>query len=141
MTTHHQTVASGMDSLRALVVDDSASMRKLLVAMMQALDFIVAEASDGSQAFEQILVVDYAVVVTDIVMPGVDGIQLIAAISLLPAERQRPQIIACTGLDRGDRLMQAPELRLAHAILQKPVRPITLANAVLGSLRVRQGQT
>ena len=63
-------------SVRVLVVDDTEHVRRF-VADMLALDGfdVVGTASDGAQAVEQAVALDPHVIVMDLKMPGVDGLE------------------------------------------------------------------
>jgi len=64
-----------------LVVDDSPIDRQLVGGLLrQDTDWVIEFADDGAQALEQIRIAAPDLVVTDMQMPGVDGLQLVAAI-------------------------------------------------------------
>ena len=109
-------------SKRILVVDDSATMRDLLIRYMQVDDNLVAGADSGAQALDLMKTERYDVIVTDIAMPEMDGFGLIRAISELDWD---PSVILLTGHDPRT-LQSAKELALAYSInllgtLTKPV--------------------
>ncbi len=60
-----------------LVVDDKDMMRDSVTATLQRAGFEVASASDGQQALEKIAAKRPDVVVTDLRMPGLSGIELV----------------------------------------------------------------
>ena len=64
--------------MRVLVVDDSATMRKILIQAVRDCGFQVefAEATGGVEALEQLEKLDPALVLSDLGMPGMDGIEL-----------------------------------------------------------------
>src|SRR5262245_37097030 len=64
----------------ALVVDDGAEARALLREKLAACGFRVAQARDAFHALERLPEVDPDVVVTDLRMPGQDGIDLVRRI-------------------------------------------------------------
>lgn len=63
--------------IRILVADDHAIVRRGLVHLLRSLEGfeVVGEAADGAEAVEKVLDLDPDVIVLDIVMPGVDGIE------------------------------------------------------------------
>jgi DNA-binding NtrC family response regulator len=65
--------------LTVLVVDDLANMRLLLRNHLESKGHHVAEASDGSEAIEQIKREQFDLVITDLKMPNIDGMQLLEA--------------------------------------------------------------
>lgn len=63
-----------------LVADDSAANRLTLSLELTDRGFAVEEAADGSDAIARLGVRKFAAVVTDVWMPGADGIQVVQAI-------------------------------------------------------------
>ena len=82
--------------LRILVVDDNASNRVVLQRMLAKLGFGCDVATDGRQAVDMAQRQDYDVVLMDMQMPVMDGLEATRRIrAALPPERQ-PRIIAVT---------------------------------------------
>ncbi|MEZ5458249.1 MAG: HDOD domain-containing protein [Steroidobacteraceae bacterium] len=75
------------DALRVLVAEDVASQRLTVTRLLQARGFTVDEAADGLQALAALGARRYDVVVTDLVMPGLDGIGLCRSIRSSAARR------------------------------------------------------
>lgn len=61
---------------RVLVVDDEERIRRLLRMYLERDDFIVEEAENGKDALELALENDYDVILLDIMMPEMDGIEV-----------------------------------------------------------------
>lgn len=61
---------------RALVVEDEASIRRVVVGYLRAEGFTVTEAADGETAVEAARRDDPDVVVLDLMLPGIDGIEV-----------------------------------------------------------------
>ena len=70
---------------RILLVDDNPMKRLALKAILQPLGHTVVEADSGRAALRQCLIEDYAVILLDVRMPGMDGFETASLI------RQRPQ--------------------------------------------------
>ena len=68
-------------SRHILVADDSAANRLALKLELQDQGFTVAEAEDGRSAITMLGEHDYAAVITDVWMPGADGIAVVQAIN------------------------------------------------------------
>ncbi len=62
---------------RVLVVDDQEGSRKGLNQLLTTWGYEVQEAADGSEAFEKATAFKPAVVISDLVMPGMDGLELL----------------------------------------------------------------
>ena len=66
-----------------LVVDDEEKMQHLLTIMLARQGYSVDRAGDGLKALEMIKANPYDMVISDIRMPGMDGMQLLSAIQEL----------------------------------------------------------
>ena len=80
-----------------LVVDDEESVREPVVAMLEHLGFKADSAVSGEEALEMLTQKPYTFLLTDIRMPGIDGLELIKR-----TKRSHPEIcvIAMTGYSR-----------------------------------------
>ena len=58
-----------------LVVDDDEMLRRLVRIVLEADDYEVVEASSGKEAIERLTIVAPDVVVLDVMMPGIDGVE------------------------------------------------------------------
>ena len=76
---------------RVLVVDDEANLRKVLAAMLRKEGHEVSMASDGEQALAEISKNKTDVVVTDLVMPKVGGLEILK--SMIANHPEIPVII------------------------------------------------
>lgn len=78
------------EETKVLVVDDEDRIRHLIKLYLEREDFIVEEADNGIQALEMALEDDYDVILLDIMMPGMDGIEVCQE---LRKEKQTPVIM------------------------------------------------
>jgi signal transduction histidine kinase len=65
-----------MAAMKVLIADDSSVMRRLLQSCLQAWRYEVVEAEDGAVAWELFQQGDFALVLTDWLMPEMDGLEL-----------------------------------------------------------------
>ena len=110
---------------RVLIVEDESTDLILLRSIVEAAGHEVHVATDGEQAFKTFLRKSIDVVVTDLNMPHVDGLELIGAVRALYPEAR---IIAVSG--KGQDLLDAAKLLGASVALSKPVDPQALVEAL-----------
>ena len=118
----------------ALIVDDSAVNRKLLARHLESLDIDSQTATDGREALELLRAAgsDVAVVLLDIVMPGMDGYETLTAIKADETLRHLP-VVMISGVDELDSVVRCIELG-AVDYLPKPFDPSILAARIRASL-------
>ena len=94
-----------MDRIRRiLVVDDESSNRDLLTKMLKALGYYVDSAIDGLKALDQLKQFGYDLILLDVMMPGMDGFEVVRKIRSGTEYKDIP-ICMVTGLaGREDRL-------------------------------------
>jgi two-component system, chemotaxis family, chemotaxis protein CheY len=122
---------------RVLIADDASGMRTYLRTILVSAGFDVVEVADGGEAFDAVLSGSFDLLITDLEMPGMDGFQLLSALSLLPVSRGRPPIIVVSALLDETLAERRPELRAAAVLLAKPVQPHDLMKAVRKALSIR----
>ena len=81
---------------KILAVDDSPSMRQMVAYTLKRAGFEVYEAEDGVEALEMARELDVDLVLTDINMPKMDGIELIRNLRGLPAYNGKPILTLTT---------------------------------------------
>lgn len=106
---------------RILIVDDNADMRELLRAMVELGRHEVDEADSGRVGLERFQIAAYDVVMTDIIMPDMDGNELIAKLRALDP---KVRIVAVSGGGRARNLgvLQVATRFGADRVLSKPFR-------------------
>ena len=65
---------------RILVIDDDAAMRELLRFVLEEEGYTVIEAADGAEGLQWYQADPTDLVITDLHMPGMDGLELLAAL-------------------------------------------------------------
>ncbi len=104
-------------SVRILIVDDEDTSRKGLAALLATWGYAVDEATDGAEALERARANLPSVVITDLVMPRLDGLGLLAA---LKDELPYVMVILLTGQGSIDAAVTATR-EGAYDFLTKPV--------------------
>jgi sigma-B regulation protein RsbU (phosphoserine phosphatase) len=123
---------------RALVADDSPAHRRLLATQLKRMGFEVAEADDGATGLELCRSTPFDIVISDWVMPGLDGIGFCQAVRALKFEDYCYFVLLTSksgkedvarGLDVG-----------ADDFLSKPVSPTEFRARISAGIRVVEMQ-
>lgn len=111
---------------RVLVVDDEASIRDLLAKTLALAEYDVDLAPDGRAALERLRIIPYDLLITDLKMPGVDGLTVIKEARRLKTDIP---VIIITGFSTEASAIEAVNLGVS-GYLTKPFRvPRVLAAA------------
>jgi CheY-like chemotaxis protein len=117
---------------RVLVVDDEPAIRALIAKIVQRAGFVVDTARDGAEAIEKLGGGDYSVLVIDLMMPNIDGYDVIDHIRTL--SMPHPAIIVITAGDTAS--IRRLDPGMVHSVLRKP-----FDIDVLGDLIIAAAQT
>jgi two-component system, cell cycle response regulator DivK len=109
-----------------LVADDYRELRESLAAVLRNAGFTVRTASNGLEAILGAYEMRPAVVLMDVSMPVLDGLEAARLIKAADATRHT-RVIACTGNPLAD---DAPARSLFAAVLRKPVPPAVVVATV-----------
>jgi CheY-like chemotaxis protein len=103
------------DSRKILVVDDEELIRELLQTVVQQYEFSVDVAAEGKEALERLSSESYGLVLCDVAMPGMNGIEL-----FLQASERYPDVpfVMMSGYTVNDD--EHRTIRQASGFLQKP---------------------
>jgi len=128
-------LADELRGLRALVVDDNASAREILSAMVANLGMEVSAAGDGKHALRMIREAEkeaypYDLILLDWKMPVMDGVETVGKLQAEPPAYP-PAIIMLTAYGREGALANAEKrgVTLSH-VLTKPVTPSALLEVI-----------
>jgi len=116
-----------------LIVDDEPSVRQTLSEWMRKKNFHVFEAEGGRQAMEMIQRDDPDIVISDVVMPGMDGIQLLKEAKAVKADTPFLMISGYPSRSTAVDIMKYG----ASDYLPKPFTPEELVNRVSRTLRLK----
>lgn len=113
---------------QALVVDDSQTMRNMVSVAMKKIGFDVMLAKDGVEAIQALEGKNVDVVITDINMPNMDGIELIRLLRENPTSKFTPILVLTT--EDGENIKKAGKEAGATGWVVKPFNPEILCNTV-----------
>jgi diguanylate cyclase (GGDEF)-like protein len=131
--THHRPyggLRARMPSERILFVDDDPVSRRSFARAMRQSGFIVDLAKDGDEAWELATHFPYAVIATDLRMPGMDGMMLIDQLRELQPD---PVCLLVTGVKQLEWYREAEKSGVD--VIQKPWNGDQLAEALRAALR------
>ncbi|HEY1587775.1 MAG TPA: sigma-54 dependent transcriptional regulator [Polyangia bacterium] len=87
-------------AFRALVVDDDETVRYTVRGILEQVKLDVDEAADGAEGLHRVETNDYELVVTDIQMPNMDGLELLKRIKLRPQPQPKVIVMTAHGSER-----------------------------------------
>jgi two-component system, chemotaxis family, chemotaxis protein CheY len=113
---------------KILAVDDSASMRQMVIFTLKGAGFDVVDAVDGKDALEKAKLAKFDLVLSDVNMPIMDGIELVRNLRTLPEYKFVP-ILMLTTESAGDKKVQGKQAGATGWIV-KPFNPDQLLNTI-----------
>jgi CheY-like chemotaxis protein len=125
-----------MTSRKILVVDDDSTSRRLMSHILNREGYDVATASDGVEALELMADDPAEILITDRMMPNMDGVELLKAVRQSPIYGHIPVIIVTANSDARDQ--PEAEAAGATAFLTKPVGSTELLATVQRALLLGQ---
>ena len=111
-----------------LIVDDSASLRQVVKIALVNAGYEVVEACDGKDALTKLNGQRYHLIVSDVNMPNMDGIQLLKEIKQHATYKFTPVLMLTT--EAGENKKQEGQAAGAKAWIVKPFQPAQLLMAV-----------
>jgi CheY-like chemotaxis protein len=124
---------------RVLVVDDDPQVLKLLRLNFELEGYDVVSATNGEEALELVRGDSPDVVVCDVMMPGIDGLEVVRRLRAHPDTVTLPLVVVSAKAQRAD---VSEGLRLgADAYVTKPFDPIELLQVVADLLGKRGNPT
>jgi two-component system, chemotaxis family, chemotaxis protein CheY len=115
-------------SKTALVVDDSASMRQMVAHTLTQAGFSVLEGADGQAGIQQLEGQKVDLIITDLNMPIMNGIEFIAQVRSKPAYKFTPVLMLTT--EAQDRLKKEAKAAGATGWLVKPFDPSKMLQVI-----------
>lgn len=119
--------------MKILIVDDCRSTRKLLGLYLTSNGYEVSFAENGIEAMEKLAVEDVNLIVTDLNMPYMDGIELLKTLKSDPARSYLPVLVVTTEKEPEER--ERALAAGASGFLVKPVSADAVTKNILQILR------
>lgn len=110
-----------------LIVDDSASIREILRYSLEFKGYAIQEAQDGKEGWEMLQQQPFDLVISDLAMPNMNGVELLQKIR---SEHNNPDLplILCTAEDVGGG--EEYIKKGANRLIKKPLSPKELLEFV-----------
>lgn len=119
-----------LEDTRVLVVDDDRIVRRIVITKLSGLGYTVAEAEDGQAALDQLEGSKHDLLITDQLMPRMNGLQLIRALRSSPdPARSGMPVIMLTSKSSEQDIIEGLEAGLDDYV-SKPFSPDELAARV-----------
>jgi two-component system, chemotaxis family, chemotaxis protein CheY len=121
---------------KILVVDDSPTVRKLIAYILKKKSYMIAEAQDGLEAMEKLGGLDVDLIIANLNMPKMDGIEFVKNLRNNYHFMDLPVIMLTTTKD--DLLKKHALEAGVNMFLNKPIQPEMLLNRIGSLLREEQ---
>ena len=119
----------GGEMRKLMVVEDSAAMRSLIASVLGELEDVeIVEVSSGFDALKQLARESIALLILDINMPGINGLELLSFVRKNPAYARTRVLIVTT--EAGDEDRRRAMALGADDYVTKPFEPQALVAAV-----------
>ena len=114
-----------------LIVEDNDSMRKLMVKILQNLGFKkIKDAENGKVAWELLQLSPYDIVITDLMMSEMDGLELLQKIRESSAPLNRTPVLMVTASDQKSDVLKASKLKI-NGYIVKPINVKTILSKIM----------
>lgn len=115
-----------IENVPLLIVDDDQAIRNLLARVAQRAGFAVETAKDGQEALEMIQQKHYAIAIVDLMMPRMNGYELLERIATM---NPRPTVIVATAMANSD--VAGLDESMVRRVLRKPFDINAVATALV----------
>jgi two-component system, cell cycle response regulator CpdR len=124
-TSSHNNEGVGLAGKSILVIDDNEIILRMICDLLNRSGFTVLSASDGVQGLKVYYAELPSLVITDLIMPNKEGLEVIMELN---KQDPKPKIIAISGGGRLEPQTYLPlaELLGADHVLEKPFHPAEL---------------
>lgn len=121
------------NSAKILVVEDDQFLRELYADVLKTEGYTVDTAVDGQEALDKIKLGGYDLVLLDIILPKMDGLEVMRQIKSSPPQIPNKTIIFLTNLDKDEQIKTALQLGDGY-LIKSQITPGNLIEEVKGYL-------
>jgi class 3 adenylate cyclase/ActR/RegA family two-component response regulator len=137
LTTSPSELVDSIHLMNVLVVDDSRTLRMLLIRELNAIGIVkITEAVNGQDAMDKIQAEQFDLMLIDMEMPELDGLEVLKLVKADALLRYLP-VIVISGADQFDKTVECIQIG-AEDYLPKPFNPVLLRARVFSSLEKKR---
>lgn len=114
-----------MNQKRILVVEDDLFLRELYTDVLTAEGYKVEGAQDGEEALQKIKLGGYDLILLDIILPKMDGLEVMRQIQTAPPQNPNKCVVFLTNLDKDEEIKTALQLGNGY-LIKSQITPGTL---------------
>lgn len=118
-----------MENAKILVVEDDEFLRDLYTDTLKTEGYNVDSAEDGVAAYEKMKTGGFDLVLLDIVMPRLNGLEVMKEIAKTNLPQPIKSVVFLTNLDKGEEIKEALQLGNGY-IIKSQITPGDLVNEV-----------
>jgi len=124
---------------RVLVVDDDIDVRNILTSVLERRGLSVHSAGDGREALDLLAENAYAVIVLDLLLPRVDGFDVLRQLQKGELMQPPPVVLVLTGAP--NEVVERLDPQRIHGLVRKPFDPEDLASLIVACADVKRRGT
>ena len=114
---------------KILIIDDDDFLLDMYITKFTQIGFKIDSAKDGKEALDKIKNFDPDIVLLDMVMPGVDGFEVLKSINEIGLKK-KPKIIVLSNLDQRENIDKALKLGAHDYMIKSDFTPSEIAEKV-----------
>lgn len=118
-----------MNEMRILIIEDSPLVRNMYGLAFPRREYDLVTASDGREALQELEGATFDVVLLDLRMPGMNGVEFLREVRRRPALARLPIVLTTIEAD-GSELLEAAQRLGVTAVVKKPWHPQQLRGLV-----------
>lgn len=118
-----------MTPAKILIIEDEQYLRELYTDILTEEGYSVDCAEDGTQGLDKIKLGGWDLVLLDIILPGIDGIEIMKQVRRYPPSNPIKKVIFLTNLDKDKEMEQAQALADGY-IIKSQITPDVLIGKI-----------